>query len=82
MSDCETPTKEKKYFVIKKTICPECDGKGHLPNGFPLHNEINNYTSSEVPCICSTCDGIGVIRVDVSFRDALKDTLQDLNCKF
>ena len=80
MSESEPATKHI-YYIIKKTVCPECNGYGLLPDGLTLHDQTNKYISSEEPCVCASCDGAGMIKVDVLFRDALLQTLHELNEK-
>ncbi len=80
MSESE-PVKQHTYYITKKMVCPECNGRGFLQYGLTLHDQTNKDRRGEGPCVCASCDGVGMIKIDVLFRDALLQTLDELNEK-
>ncbi len=47
---------------MKWQICPVCEGRGIVPNGFYLYPTGQTFVSSSAsPEKCRTCDGKGII---------------------
>lgn len=46
---------------MRPYMCPVCDGKGIVPNGFYLAVGPYWATTSTVPDTCQSCNGTGVV---------------------
>ena len=47
--------------------CPVCEGRGKLPHGFYNTSEI--FSSASIGDeICKTCNGQGIIRIDIEYN--------------
>lgn len=44
-----------------KQLCPVCQGRGIVPNGFYNRTELQWSSTDATPEKCRTCNGIGVI---------------------
>jgi len=86
-------TQDKKYFVISKVTCPECNGTGVLSqlvrkqlqekhtailSGGYQNTLIYEISPGENNFTCLICDGSGQIKNDVPLKDALIETIKDL----
>ena len=89
-------TKNKTYSVVKKVTCPECKGTGTLAQielnrshgeiaEILVSRKINTSTDEATPgekdLTCLVCDGNGTIKNDVPLKDALTETMKDLEEK-
>lgn len=68
MEDNNIPKSTDYYMVIddnkdkKPYVCPVCQGRGIVHNGF--YNSTGSITygsTSTAPEICRTCDGTGIV---------------------
>lgn len=81
----------KRYFVTRKMSCPECRGKGSIARAWTIHTSgikfknnaglISTAESSHAQNRCEMCEGLGEVKTDVSFIEALVETLKELVSK-
>lgn len=50
----------------KPYICPVCNGRGHVPNGFYSVVGGTGWTTSSItPEICRSCNGTGIVWAEI-----------------
>lgn len=81
----------KRYFVTRKLRCPECQGTGTIKgawriqqsdmhsNGDPVKESMP--VSEQMQNRCELCEGRGEVKTDVSFVEALVETLKSMVTK-
>ena len=85
-------TKAWKFYVIAERKCPECDGKGKVPNPkrakweameletlWNMAGQTKRYEIPPVTVACSRCDGAGFITYRCTIDQIIKpEALQDV----
>ena len=81
----------KRYFVTRKLECPECQGSGLITNAWKVDSSVSQIESEvqvktlaeseSMKMPCQLCDGLGEVKTDVSFIEALVETLKGMVIK-
>jgi hypothetical protein len=55
-----SPLEFKSQYYVSPHLCPVCNGKKKVPNGFYNFDGYSSTTDA-TPHICQTCNGEGII---------------------